>query len=132
MITLAFMSEPDYEMPGDADGNNIYEVTVVATDATGRTGMKRVTIMVTNMDETGMVTLSTVQPRVGVELTASLTDPDGPASGERWQWKSDISQRNCLYWRGHRRCDFGRLHTGCGGRRGRISVRGCDVQRRGG
>ena len=68
------MSEPDYEMPGDADGNNIYEVTVVATDATGRTGMKRVTVMVTNMDETGMVTLSTVQPRVGVELTASLTD----------------------------------------------------------
>ena len=33
-----------------------------------------------------MVTLSRTQPRVGVEVTASLTDPDGSISGLRWQW----------------------------------------------
>ena len=38
------------------------------------------------MDEAGTVTLSAVQPRVGVSLTASLTDIDGPVTGVKWQW----------------------------------------------
>ena len=29
------VASPDYEAPGDADGDNIYEVTVIATDSSG-------------------------------------------------------------------------------------------------
>ena len=40
-------------------------------------------IEVTNVEEPGTVTLSTLQPQVGVAITATLTDPDnatGPPS----------------------------------------------------
>ena len=45
-----------------------------------------VTVKVTNIDELGTVILSSLQPRVGVPITASLTDPDGGISGVTWQW----------------------------------------------
>ena len=83
---LTFDDEPDYEKPGDADGDNTYEVTVRATDGDGRTGTRDVTVEVTNVDEDGMVTLSPTQHRVGVEITAKLTDPDDGVYGIMWQW----------------------------------------------
>ena len=42
----------------------------------------------TDMDEPGTVTLSEMQPMVGTELTATLTDPDGGVTGTTWQWAS--------------------------------------------
>ena len=84
---LMFKAAPDFEAMGDADGNNVYELSVVATDSKGNTDMRSVTVKVTNTDEPGTVTLSTVQPRVGVPLTATLTDPDGDISGVTWQWE---------------------------------------------
>ena len=83
---LAFMAAPNYETPGDANGDNVYEIMVVATDNEGVTGMMSVTVKVTNVNEPGNVALSSVQPRVGVALTATLTDPDGSVSGVAWQW----------------------------------------------
>ena len=83
---LAFAKEPDYEKPGDADGDNMYEVTVRATDSDGRTGTKDVTVEVTNFDEPGAVTLSPTQHRVGVPITATLKDDDGGVYGGMWQW----------------------------------------------
>ena len=32
------------------------------------------------------MTLSKTQPRVGIAVTASLTDPDGSISSLTWQW----------------------------------------------
>ena len=90
---LSFKKSPDYEMPGDADGDNVYEVTVVATDANGNSGTQDVKVTVTNVDELGTVTLmpasAVAQPRVGIELTASLEDPDGGAFGITWSWNGD-------------------------------------------
>ena len=83
---LTFIAPPNYEMPGDADKDNTYELTVGAKDADNIRGTKDVEVKVTNINEDGMVTLSAVQPRVGVSLTASLTDIDGPVSGVKWQW----------------------------------------------
>ena len=83
---LSFMAAPDYEMPGDANSDNVYEIMVVSTDNEGETGMMSVTVKVTNINEDGNVALSSVQPRVGVALTATLTDPDGDVSGTTWQW----------------------------------------------
>ena len=86
MGALTFKASPNYEMPADADGDNVYEVTVSATDADSNRGEKSVEVKVANVDEGGTVTLSAVQPRVGVSLTASLTDPDGGVSDLKWQW----------------------------------------------
>ena len=65
---LSFKFSPDYEMPRGVvigDGNtNTYKVVVVASDdAPGAGGMikmgyKKVTVMVTNVEETETVTLS--------------------------------------------------------------------------
>ena len=90
---LTFNDSPNYEMPGDADTDNTYELTVGARDADGNRGARDIEVKVTNEDEAGTVTLSAVQPRVGVPVTASLTDIDGQVSGVTWQWRiggSDI------------------------------------------
>ena len=86
---LTFNSPPNYEAPGDADEDNTYELTVGARDFDGNRGTEDIEVKVTNEDENGTVTLSAVQPRVGVAVTASLTDIDGPVSGVTWQWSSN-------------------------------------------
>ena len=85
---LEFETSPDYEAPTDTGRNNRYEVTVIATDSEGTTASRDVTVRVTNVDEPGEVTLSTLQPQDGIDLTATLTDPDGHISGVTWQWHS--------------------------------------------
>ena len=89
---LKFKAKPDYEMPTDANTDNVYEVTVRAADADRNIGTMAVKVSVTNEDEDGVVTLSKIQPRVGVAVTASVTDPDGSISGLTWQWS--ISSAN--------------------------------------
>jgi hypothetical protein len=46
---LSFATAPDYEAPGDADQDNVYAVTVVATDAAGNSGQLAVTVTVTDV-----------------------------------------------------------------------------------
>ena len=84
---LEFKTKPDYENATDANTDNVYEVTVQASD--GRlTGMRKVKVTVENANEEGVVTLSKTQPRVGIAVTASLTDPDGSISSLTWQWSN--------------------------------------------
>ena len=45
------MAKPDYEMPGDANRDNTYEVTVVAADNNGNRGTKDEKVMVQNQKE---------------------------------------------------------------------------------
>ena len=85
---LTFRSAPDFENAADADGDNEYLVTVEADDGT-YTATKAVTVMVTNVNDDGMVTLSSQTPVVGIALTASLTDADGEITGMKWQWASE-------------------------------------------
>ena len=90
--TLAFKANPDYESPGDSGGNNVYEVTVVVTDTKGNTDEQTVMVKVTNIEELGAVELSTLQPRVGFPVTATLTDPDNVTEGSvSWQWYREAS-----------------------------------------
>ena len=73
----------------DYETNDTYTVTVTATDPDGESGAVSVTIMVTNVDEDGMVTLSSQAPVEGTALTAALTDDDGEITGmTTWQWAS--------------------------------------------
>ena len=85
---LRFAASPNFESPVDANQDNDYKVTIVATDKKGLTGTRELTIEVTNLDEAGEVKLSTIQPGVGQEITAMLTDPDMGVNGARWQWAS--------------------------------------------
>ena len=85
--TLAFLANPDYESPGDSGANNVYEVTVVVTDTESNTDEQDVTVKVTNVEEIGEITLSTLQARVGFPVTATLADPDNiTADSVSWQW----------------------------------------------
>ena len=49
-ISLDFRNKPDYEAPADADGNNIYQVTLRVTDGTEASTLA-VTVTVTNVNE---------------------------------------------------------------------------------
>ena len=85
-----FPKLPDYEAPDDADRNNDYEVTVFAGAGAPFTSLDplSVTVTVTDENEAGAVSLSTVRPRAGSVLTADLTDPDGVTAGTlTWQWE---------------------------------------------
>ena len=45
---LRFKAQPDFEKPGDANTDNVYEVTVVAADANGNRGTMDVKVTVEN------------------------------------------------------------------------------------
>ena len=92
---LAFIDEPDFEMPGDMNGDNVYEVMVVVTDGDGGRRAHPVRIVVTNVKEDAEVMLSSDQPHLGEPITATLSDKDIPAIEDvvvAWQWsRSDTS-----------------------------------------
>ena len=92
---MTFKETPNYEAPADANGDNAYMVTVVVTDAgidgKGKMRAERdVAVTVTNVNEgtpETVVTLSSLVPKVGVPLTATLDDPDGGEKDIEWQWE---------------------------------------------
>ncbi len=72
----------------DHETRSSYSVTVTADDGHGGTGSIDVTIDVTNVDEPGAVTVSGANaPFAGLDLTASLSDPDGGITNTMWQWE---------------------------------------------
>ena len=79
---LKFKSQPDFEAPGA----NVYNITVTVTDSNDTTDTRAVAVTVTNVDEDGEVTLPTLQPKEGIGIAATLTDPDGTISDTKWQW----------------------------------------------
>ncbi|WP_428742544.1 cadherin repeat domain-containing protein [Tenacibaculum sp.] len=54
---LTFVSSPDYEVPTDANTDNYYEITVIATDSDGSTN-KNITIAVTDANDAPQITSS--------------------------------------------------------------------------
>ena len=85
---LAFKEAPNFESPTDANKDNAYKVKVVARDDAGNRGETDVTVTVTNSEEEGKIKLSSIQPAVETELTATVTDPDGGVTNVKWQWQS--------------------------------------------
>ena len=93
---LTFNSPPDYEAPTDNNTDNVYQVTVQASDgSTNDPTTVDVRVTVTNLDELGVVTVPQA-PRQEVPLTATLTDEDGLPTEEakrpEWQWASASSR----------------------------------------
>ena len=86
---LKFKVAPDYEMPRgeakSATNTNTYEVTVEVA-ANGEMATQAATVNVTNVEETGTVILSSMGGKVGVPLTATLSDEDGVVGAPDWLW----------------------------------------------
>ena len=76
---VTFKSAPNYEAPGDAGGNNVYDVNVTASDGSN-SATKAVAISVTNANEaptvTSAATASFAENGTGTVYTAAATDPD--------------------------------------------------------
>ena len=87
----------DFENPVDDNGDNIYIIEVVADDGHEAIVHFDVDITVTDADEPAIVALSASNPRVGAELTATLTDPSGIPTDESWQWQRADASANPVW-----------------------------------
>lgn len=82
---LSFIQAPDYEMPGDAGGDNIYEVIVEANDG-ANSDQQAITVTIGNLNDSAPIitsngggpgaTLSVAENGTAV-TTIVATDPDG-------------------------------------------------------
>ncbi len=88
---LTFASPPDFENPADADRDNVYEVTVVATDDQSLTDSVEVTVTVSDVNEgpvvAGVQSLSFAENQATDRILAtySATDPEDPGTPiTRW------------------------------------------------
>ena len=76
-------------MPGDANKDNVYEVTLVVTDSLGKMGTYPVTVKVINSTEDnkpGEVKILNQVPEVATALVAEFDDDDKPIRDLKWQW----------------------------------------------
>ena len=80
---VRFTDAPDFEMPGDANRDNDYEIIVTASDGATTDATRAVTITVTDEDEVGNAPAFTSPDSASVEenqttaYTAEATDADG-------------------------------------------------------
>ncbi len=81
---LTFNSAPDFENPGDAGANNVYDVQVTVTDSGLNTDVQNLQVTVTNTTEPPSIT-SSATPSAPENQTAVIdvqsTDPDGDTEG---------------------------------------------------
>ena len=103
---IQFREAPDFENPTDANNDNVYELTLVATDtgpsgAVAGIGRVNVWLIVENVDEEGMVVFTEGKTAYLDEmLVAEVQDPDdkGGDLGEphegvhivTWQWSRSL------------------------------------------
>ena len=87
---VMFTQLPDYEVPTDADGINIYNITIIATDSTGESSEPfAITVTVINVDETGTTGAITGIAQVGEILTAGMvSDPDNVVDITAYEWQN--------------------------------------------
>ena len=53
---IRFVTTPNFESPADSGGDNIYNISLLATDSVGLTGSQSITISVTNLNEAPTIT----------------------------------------------------------------------------
>ena len=82
---------PDFEDPDDTGHDNVYLVTVQATDngTPPASTLHDVSVTVTNVDEPGQIEFLSTRPEVGVQLLAAVTDPDGNVDVRSQQWERE-------------------------------------------
>ena len=93
--TLRFRVSPDFENPTDANEDNIYLVTVEASDRHSA-GALDSSIEITDAEEQGQLSLPIEVPRIGMVLTALLTEQDIGISDTVWMWERSSDGSNWL------------------------------------
>ena len=78
--TISFVNIPDYEAPTDANTDNVYQLTLEASDGNGNTASQALTISVTDVNEAPTITSETSasipENTSGTVYTTSATDPE--------------------------------------------------------
>ena len=69
---IAFSSAPDYETPTDADANNVYVLTLTATDAVGNASSVNLSITVSNVVEAFNASYFSLQATTTTDTTAKI------------------------------------------------------------
>ncbi len=98
---LAFREPPNYEDPQSGSDStllstrNVYRVTVEAAG-----GTRNVTVTVTDVDDTGTVSIDRPQPQVDRPLSALLWDEDDRVADESWQWARSADRRRWTHIEG--------------------------------
>ena len=89
MRTLHFRQPPDFETLFATREDTVYTMTLRA-HADQVTVTQQVAVTLRNVEEAGAVSLSSLAPERGQELTAEVADPDGvlPATTV-WTWEAD-------------------------------------------
>ena len=87
---LTFARPPDFENPDDDDNNNEYLLEVRARAGPSDPVVEDVTVTVSDVDEDGVVVLSSPQPQIGTPLEATVTDPDGVLGVRTWTWQRSL------------------------------------------
>ena len=77
---VTFNSSPDYDSAADADGNNIYAITIEVSDGTNAT-TQAITVTIIDLDEAPSITntatsASVTENSTGTVFDASATDPE--------------------------------------------------------
>jgi hypothetical protein len=79
-VFIRFKAPPDFEAPADVGGNNVYEITLTATDAATNAGTQSITITVTDVVDTSSFnslalagSATTATYRTAVVITANVT-----------------------------------------------------------
>ena len=88
----------------DYEAKSVYTVTVSVRDGQDDDGNPdsatddtvRVSIIVTNEDDEGVVTISSNQPLVGNTLRATLHDPDDVVVIHFWNWSTSLDKRRWI------------------------------------
>jgi len=77
---VTFISAPNFEVPTDTGGDNVYDISVTATDGAGNSSTQAVAITVTNANEaptlTSGATATFAENATGTVHTVTATDPD--------------------------------------------------------
>jgi len=80
---LAFITAPDFEAPTDAGANNVYNVSVTASDGAGGNTVQALAVTVTAVNDNNPVFTSSATPNTAENTTAvvtvNATDADLPA-----------------------------------------------------
>ena len=81
---LAFATAPNFEAPGDSGTNNVYDVTVQASDGNGGIDTQAIAVTVNNQNEVPTITsngggdtaAASIAENTTVVTTVTTTDPD--------------------------------------------------------
>src|SRR4029079_12944516 len=71
---LAFVTAPNFEAPTDANGNNVYDVIVRASDPAGNAPSQAIAVTVTNVNEAPVITSDGGGDTASISLTENSSN----------------------------------------------------------